>query len=98
MFIKQSTIMYNLGDRVQHLNTGNTGIVIGYSKRIVDRQCLPTIKVRIISPCSQQKTTVKDLNSRWFFCPEDYRTINPNPLAKHLIIKPVKRYDLAKSA
>ena len=90
--------MFNLGERVKHLDTGNIGIVIGYGQRIVNNQCLETVKVRLLNSTTSQKITIKDLNCRWFPCPEDYRTLYPNPTSRHLLVKPIKRYDLAKSA
>lgn len=89
--------MLNLGDRVKHLDTGEIGIVIGYGKRIVNRKCLATSKVKLINSETRKKATIKDIDSKWFLCPEDYRISYDNP-ARHLIIKPVKRFDLAKSA
>ncbi len=91
-------MMFNLGERVQHLDTGNIGIVVGYGKRIVDRQCLPTVKVKIISPDLSNKITIKDLDSKWLSTPEDYRFLYPNAVSRHLVIKPAKRYDLPRSA
>ena len=90
--------MFNLGDRVKHLDTGNIGIVVGSGKRIVDRKCLTTVKVKIVSPNLSNKLTIKDLDSKWFLFPEDYRTLYPNPLSRHLVVKPIKRYDFSKSA
>ena len=91
--------MFNLGDRVKHLDTGNIGIVVGFGKRIVDRKCLEIAKVKLVQGTTLNKgTTVRDLYSKWLLCPEDYRVLVPNPLGKHLKLQPVKRYDLAQSA
>ena len=90
--------MLNLGDRVKHLDTGEIGIVIGYGKSIINNKCLATAKVKLVNSTVRKKTTVKDIDSKWFSCPEDYRISYPNPLARHLIVKPAKRFDLARSA
>ena len=90
--------MFNLGDRVKHSDTGEIGIVIGHGKRIVNNQCLATVKVKLVNSTARKKATIKDLDSQWFSCPLDYRTSHFNPLAKHLIIKPAKRFALYKSA
>ena len=91
-------MILNLGDRVKHLDTGEIGIVVGYGKRIVNNKCLATVKVKLVNSTARKKATIKDLDSKWFPCPEDYRTLHPNPLAKDLIVKPVKRFDLVGSA
>ncbi|MEM8675935.1 MAG: hypothetical protein AAGF83_18990 [Cyanobacteria bacterium P01_G01_bin.67] len=82
--------MFNLGSRVKHKNTDDVGIVTGYGYRIVKNKCLKTLKVKIISPNQNRKKTLKDLDCQWLSCAEDYRLINPNPLARHLIAKPLK--------
>ena len=90
--------MFNLGDRVKHLDTGEIGIVIGYGKRIVNHKCLATLKVKLVDSTAKNKATIKDLDSKWFPCREDYKTPHSYPLAKHLIVKPAKRFTLSKSA
>ena len=90
--------MFNLGDRVKHLNTSEIGIVVGYGKRIINNKCLATLKVKLVDSSNRKKATIKDLDSKWFPCSEDYRTSHFNPLAKHLIIKPAKRFTLSRSA
>ena len=97
--------MFNLGDkpngmasqRVKHLDTGKIGIVIGFGKRVVDRKCLATVKVKLVDSTAKKKATIKDLDSKWFPCPEDYRISHSNPLAKHLSVKPAKRFALSRS-
>lgn len=90
--------MFNLGDRVKHLDTGNIGIVVGYGKRIINNKCLATVKVKLLNSTSSKKRTINYLNSKWFPCPEDYRILHPNSLSKNLVVKPIKRCDLAKLA
>ena len=90
--------MLNLGDRVKHQVTGNIGIVVGLGKRIVNNKCLPTAKVKIVSPQSNRKTTVKDLNTKWRPCPQDLRTIYPNPLHKNVVLKPAAKQIFLKTA
>ena len=90
--------MFNLGDRVKHLDTGEIGIVVGYGKRIVNNKCLAILKVELINSTARTKATIKDLDSKWFPCPKDYKTPHSNPLAKQLIVKPAKRFALSKSA
>lgn len=90
--------MFNLGDRVKHLDTSEIGIVIGFGKRIVDRKCLATIKVKLVNSTAKKKAIIKDLDSKWFFCPKDYKTLHSNSIAKQLIAKPAKRFTLSKLA
>ena len=90
--------MFNLGDRVKHLDTGKIGIVVGYGKRIEKNKCLATSKVKLVNSTVRKKATIKDLDSKWLPCPEDYRTSHSNPLAKQLIVKPAKRLSLSRSA
>ena len=85
--------MFHLGDRVKHLDTDSIGIVIGFGKRIVNNKCLPTVKVKIISPESSKKNTIKDIQTQWLPCSEDYRVIYPNLNSRKLILAPIKRYD-----
>ena len=85
--------MFNLGDRVKHLDTDEIGIVIGYGKRIVNNKCLATSRVKLVDSTTRKKATIKDLDDRWFPCPEDYRTSHFNPL-----VKPAKRFVLSRSA
>lgn len=89
--------MLNLGNRVKHLDTGEIGIVIGYGKRIINNKCSTTLKVRLIDRTARKKATIKDIDSKWFPYPEDYR-ISSHSLDRHLIIKPARRFDLARSA
>lgn len=91
-------MMFNLGDRVKHLDTGEIGIVIGFGKRIVDRKCLAIVKVKLVDSTAKKKAIIKDLDSKWFFCSKDYKTPHSNPLAKQLIVKPAKRFALSRSA
>ena len=90
--------MFNLGDRVKHIDTGNIGIVVGYGKRIVNNKCSTTVKVKLLNSTTSKKATIKDLDSKWFPCPKDYKTPHSNPLAKQLIVKPAKRFALSKLA
>ena len=59
--------MFNLSDRVQHKQTGDVGIVVGYGYRLVDNNYWTTVKVKIISSNST-KTILEDLFSEWLFC------------------------------
>ena len=90
--------MFNLGDRVKHIDTGNIGIVVGYGKRIVNNKCLAILKVKLVDSTARKKATIKDLDSKWFPCPENYKTSHSNTPTKHLIVKPAKRFTLSRSA
>ncbi|MEM8830041.1 MAG: hypothetical protein AAGE96_11890 [Cyanobacteria bacterium P01_G01_bin.19] len=98
--------MFSLGDkpsgmasqRVKHIETDNIGIVIGFGKRIVNNKCLSAVKVKTISSESNKKITVKDLQTQWLPCSEDYKVIHPNLNGKKLILAPIKRYDRPKIA
>ena len=59
--------MFDLGDRVQHKQTGDVGIVVGYGHRIVDNNYWTTIKVKLI-PSTSIQGIVEDLFSEWLFC------------------------------
>ena len=91
-------MMFNLGERVKHLDTGSVGIVIGYGKRIVDKKCLEIAKVRLIDSTSNRGITVKDAYAKWLPYPEDYRISAPYLNAIHSNAKLIKRYDFARSA
>lgn len=80
--------MLNLGDRVKHQETGKTGIVVGFGKRIVNNKCLPTAKVETTDPKSNKKAIVKDLDTKWLPCPKDFKVMHPDPLNKYRIFKP----------
>ena len=91
--------MLNLGDRVKHQDTGNVGIVVGFGKRIVNHECLPTTKVKLISPESNKPiVTIKDLDINWLPCPEDFRVIYPDPLNKYRTFRPNLTQVRAKTA
>ncbi|MEM8830037.1 MAG: hypothetical protein AAGE96_11870 [Cyanobacteria bacterium P01_G01_bin.19] len=90
--------MLNLGDCVKHQATGNIGIVVGFGKRIVNNKCLPTTKVKIISPKSNRKTTVKDLDTQWLPCPQDFRVIHPTNSSKKRVFRPVAEKVRVKTA
>lgn len=89
--------MFNLGDRIKHIETGSIGIVIGFGKRIVKNKCLPTVKVKITSPQPSKKTTLKDLQTQWTPCSENHRAINPK-LESRKLIAPIARYNRPKIA
>ncbi|GAB4533978.1 MAG: hypothetical protein Tsb0014_19870 [Pleurocapsa sp.] len=63
-------MMFNLSDRVQHKLTGDVGVVVGYGHRIVDRNYVITLKVRLIR-ANSIKLMVEDLFSKWRFFQED---------------------------
>lgn len=60
-------MILNIGDRVQHKQTGNVGIVVGYGYCCVDYIYWKTVKVKLIQSNST-KAIIEDLFSEWLFC------------------------------
>lgn len=60
-------MILNLNDRVQHKQTGDVGIVVGYGYCLVDNNYWMTIKVKLISSNST-KAILEDLSSQWLLC------------------------------
>lgn len=58
--------MFQVGDFVQHQQTGCSGKVIGFGHEIVDSVYQPTLIVRVVRAAGQtQKGFVEDLSSVW---------------------------------
>lgn len=67
--------MFRTEDYVLHRMFRCSGMVIGYGRRLVNGNYLPTLKVRLANPVRQsrrsiqcdrtQKIIVEDLTSRW---------------------------------
>ncbi len=65
--------MFYLSDRVQHVKTGDIGIVVGYGFRLVNNDYLATVKV-YITRSTNTTGMVEDVFGKWLFCPKR----NPN--------------------
>jgi hypothetical protein len=58
-------LMLNIGDRVQHKQTGRVGQIIGYGyQKITDSYYLTTLKVELFKD-SPVKPTIEDLFNQW---------------------------------
>lgn len=87
--------MFNIGDRVQHQDTGSIGIVAGYGHRIVNNKCLTTIKVKLERSKSIKETVVIEPDSKWLLARAERKTRRFNSPAIRSIEKPVKKYVLS---
>lgn len=58
--------MFQVGDRVQHQQTGSSGKVIGYGHEILNGVYLPTLKVRVLRATGLNQTGfAEDLSEAW---------------------------------
>ena len=58
--------MFQVGDFVQHQQTGCSGKVFGFGHEIVNSVYQPTLIVRVVRPADRnQKSFVEDLSSVW---------------------------------
>lgn len=57
--------MFNIGDYVQHQQTGQSGQVVGYGHNMVNYVYLPTLKVRLTRAQPHHENIIEDASSTW---------------------------------
>ena len=83
--------MFNLGDRVRHLDTGKIGLVVGFGRCIIQNKCLAIIKVKLLNSSSSQQLIVKDPDFKWISLPENNRVFQSSSISRSLLLKPIKK-------
>ena len=73
--------MFNISDRVQHKQTGDVGMVVGYGYRMVNNNYWTTIKVKSTDPTSL-KGIIEDLFNEWLLCQEDDNILTLSKLSR----------------